>query len=139
MRFVSQKLALLTLACGALGPFAACHAAHAADPPRPLTPTIEIEVEDRAPDKTIHVARFALSVVDGRAQLGMRDADAKYEVGLHTPAPQQQGYSLVLKRAGGLGEIDLTSAIPNHAGPRVILAKIDRADGRLTSVVAQVR
>jgi hypothetical protein len=139
MRFVSQKLALLMLACGALGPFAACHAALAADPPRPLTPTVDIEVEDRAPDKSSHVARFSLSLVDGRAQIQTRDANAKYDLGVHTVSPAEKTYSLVLKRAGGIGEIDLSSAIPQNAGPRVIIAKIDRADGHLTSVVAQVR
>jgi hypothetical protein len=37
------------------------------------------------------------------------------------------------------GDLDLTSAIPQHAGPRVLVAKVDRADGHLASVVAQVR
>jgi hypothetical protein len=138
MRFVSYKLALLVLACGALGPFAACHAAHAADPPRALTPTVDIEVEDRAPDKSSHVARFSLSLIDGRAQVNTRDSTAKYELGVHTINSPERSYSLVLKRAGGIGEIDLSSAIPQNAGPRVILARIDRADGHLTSVVAQV-
>ena len=139
MRFVSQKLALLTLACGALGPFAACHTAHAADPPRPLTPTVEIEIDDRAPDKSSHVARFSLSIIDGRAQVSSRDSNAKYELGVNAKGPAEQYYQVFLKRAGGIGEIDLSSAIPQNAGPRVVIAKIDRADGHLTSVVAQVR
>lgn len=140
MRFVSQKFALFALACTALGPFAACHVAHAADPPRAMTPSIDIEVEDRAADKSVHTARFTLSMIDGRAQLKAHDGDAHYAVDLHTPGPAAQpSFALSLKRGGGSGDIDLASAIPQHGGGRVVVAKIDRADGRFTSVIAQVR
>lgn len=56
--------------------------------------------------------------------------------------PSTDGYfSLVLKRGdhGKDGDLDLTAAIPQHAGARVLVAKIERADGHSTSVVAQVR
>jgi len=140
MRFVSQKPALFVLACAALGPFAACHVAHAEGPTRATTPSIDLEIEDRAPDKSIHTARFTLSMIDGRAQLKAHDGDAHYAVDLHTPGPATQpNFSLSLKRGGGSGDIDLSSAIPQHGGGRMVIAKIDRADGRFTSVIAQVR
>jgi hypothetical protein len=140
MRFAFQKLALLSLAAVALVP-SACHTAHAADAPKPITPTVDVEVEDRAPDKSFHVARFTLSMIDGRAQLLSHDGEAKYDIGVHTQNTSDPHFSLVLKRAepGRGGDLDLTSAIPQHAGPRVLVARIDRADGHLTSVVAQVR
>lgn len=49
-------------------------------------------------------------------------------------------FSLNIRRSDTAvaGDIDLSSAIPLTAGPRVVVAKIDRADGRLTSVIAQV-
>lgn len=140
MRFVSMKTAVVTLIVAGLAP-SACHSALAADAPKPMTPTIDVEIEDRAPDKVSHAARFSLSVVDGRAQLGARDGDAKYEIGIHAQPSSEAPYALIVKRGdhGRAGDIDLTSSIPQHAGPRVLIAKIDRADGHVTSVVAQVR
>lgn len=139
MRFVSQKLALVILSCAALGPFAACHVAHAADPPRAMTPSIDLEIEDRAPDKSNHTARFTLSMIDGRAQIKAHDGDTHYAVDIHTPGPATQpNFFLSLKRGGGGGEIELSSAIPQHGGGRMVIARIDRADGRFTSVTAQV-
>lgn len=141
MRIATQRLALVILAGAALGPFAACHNAHAEGPaPRAMTPSIDLEIEDRAPDKSTHTARFTLSMIDGRAQLKAHDGDAHYAVDLHTPGPATQpNFSLSLKRGGGSGDIDLSSAIPQHGGGRMVIAKIDRADGRFTSVTAQVR
>ncbi|MDB4934000.1 MAG: hypothetical protein JWP87_972 [Labilithrix sp.] len=140
MSFVSRKLALTALTGAALVPPACQSSAHAADAPKAMTPTVDLEIEDRGPDKSLHSARFSLSIIDGRAQLSTHDGDARYEIGVHSQAtPNDPSFSLILKRvqpsAGGL---DLTSAIPQHAGPRVLVAKIDRADGHVTSVVAQV-
>ena len=140
MRFVPKQIAVITLVVSGLAP-SACHSALAADAPKSMTPTIDVEIEDRAADKSSHAARFSLSVVDGRAQLGARDGDAKYEIGIHAQPSSDAQYSLVLKRGdhGRDGDIDLASSIPQHAGPRVLVAKIDRADGHVTAVVAQVR
>ncbi len=140
MRFVPKQLAVVVLTVSALAP-SACHSALAADSPKSVTPTLDVEIEDRAPDKSAHTARFALSMVDGRAQLNARDGDAKYEIGAHAQEGTDAHFSLVLKRGdhGKDGDLDLTSAIPQHAGPRMLIAKIDRADGHSTSVVVQVR
>ena len=118
----------------------ACHPAHAADPARAMTPTIDVEVEDRAPDKSSHVVRFSLSVIDGRALLKARDGDAKYDLDARSSPSVAPHFTLNLKRSDGAaaGDIELSSAIPLGAGQRVLVAKIDRADGRLTTVVAQV-
>jgi hypothetical protein len=139
MSLVSRKLAVLTLSAAALAP-AACHSsAHAADSPKPMTPTVDLEIEDRAPDKSMHTAHFTLSLIDGAAQLTTHDGDARYEIGVHAPPSNDPHFSLILKRAQpGAGGLDLTSAIPQHAGPRLLVARIDRADGHVTAVVAQV-
>lgn len=126
----------------AIGPFVACHVARAAEPPKTVSPTVDIEVEDRGPDKTAHVAKFSLSVVDGRAGLKSRDGDLVYDLGVHVSSgAETPHYSLVVKRAdrGAGADIDLVSALPQHAGPRVLVGRIERADGRLTTVAAQVR
>jgi hypothetical protein len=137
MSLISRKLAVLALTAAALGPVACHTSAHAADAPKAMSPTVDVEIEDRAADKSLHTARFSLSIIDGRAQLSTNDGDAKYEIGVASHDPQ---FSLVVKRAQpAAGGLDLTSAIPQHAGPRVLVAKIDRADGHVTSVVAQVR
>lgn len=61
----SRKLVLVSVSLGALVLLpSACHPAHAADAARAMTPTIDVEVEDRAADKSTHVMRFSLSVID---------------------------------------------------------------------------
>lgn len=142
MRFVSHKLALLALASVALGPFAACHTALASETPRAMTPTIDVEIEDRAADKSSHIARFSLSVIDGKSVISTRDGDASYDVEARAqPTGGSPNFLLKLKRSpnGAAGEIEIASAVPQHPGARMLVAKIERADGRLTSVVAQVR
>lgn len=141
MRFVSQKLALLVLASVSLGPFAACHALAAPDAPRALTPTIDIDVEDRRPDKTSHVAHFSMSILDGKALMTARDGDAHYEIDTRALPNTDPSFTIKLKRSAPMnaGDFDLIAAIPQKAGARVLVAKIDRVDGQMTSVVAQVR
>jgi hypothetical protein len=143
MRFAFPKLALTALSLAALAP-AACHNARAADPPRALAPTIDVTVEDGAPNQPNHAARFALSVVDGHAQLKAHDGDADYALSAHTARPEPNvapHFSLQVKRSGTAraADLDLSSAIPLTPGARVVIAKIDRADGRRTSIFAQVR
>jgi hypothetical protein len=127
----------VVVAC-AVASFAACHA-RAADAPRTVTPSIDLEIEDRGSDKASHVARFSLSLADGRGSLNASDGDARYAIeakALSTTEPR-----LVLKldrhtHAGG--DVAVDASIPQRAGPRVLIAKIDRADGSSTSIVAQV-
>lgn len=65
------RLALVPFAMIA---FAACHAAaHAADPPRAVSPTMDVEVEDRGSDKSVHTARFSLGLVNGNADVKSSD------------------------------------------------------------------
>ncbi len=120
--------------------FSACHYAHAADPPKPMSPSLDVEVEDRAADKSMHTARFSLGIVNGRADLRSSDGDTRYALETHTNGSDGATYALSLKRSdphGAAGDIDLGSAIPQR-GPRVLVARIERADGRVTSVTAQV-
>ncbi len=143
MRFAFPKLALATLSLAALAP-SACHTARAADPPRALTPTIDVTVEDAAPNSPSHAARFALSVVDGHAQLKAHDGDADYALAAHTARPEPNvapHFSLHVKRSGNArgADLDLASAIPLTPGARVVIARVERADGRRTSILAQVR
>lgn len=136
-----RLFARLVLALAALGPFAACHAAHAADPPRALSPSIDLEIEDRGPDKSSHVARFSLGVVDGHAGLKSQDGETRYHLTASAGGGGDPTYRLDVKRADSRGagaDIDLNAAIPQHAGPRVVVARIERADGRVTAVTAQV-
>jgi hypothetical protein len=141
MRFVSQKFALFLLASTALGPFAACHALAAPDAPRALTPTIDIDVEDRGPDESSHVARFSMSILDGKAVMTARDGEAHYEIDTRALTATDPSFTIKLRRSEpkNAGDIDLIAGIPQKAGTRVLVAKIERADGHLTSVVAQVR
>jgi hypothetical protein len=135
-----RSLALVVLSLAALVPVA-CHSAHAAEPAHAMTPTIDVEVEDRAPDKSSHTARFSLSIIDGHAQLKARDGEARYDLSAHASPSVAPHFSVNLKRsdATGVGDLDVASAVPLAPGHRVIVAKIERADGRSTSVVAQVR
>lgn len=134
------RLALVPLAMIA---FAACHAAaHAADPPRTLSPTIDFEVEDRAADKSVHTARFSLGLVHGQANVKSNDGDAHYALETHSTSADGASYAVSLKRSdrkGDAADIDLFSAVPLPANTRVLVARIERADGRVTSVTAQVR
>lgn len=141
MRFVSQKFGLLVLASVSLGPFAACHALAAPDAPHAVTPTIDIDVEDRGPDKTSHVAHFSMSILDGNAKMTARDGDAHYEIDTRALSAADPSFTIKLRRSapGNTGDVDLVASIPQKAGTRVLVAKIDRADGHFTAVAAQVR
>lgn len=134
------RLAFVPLAMTA---FAACHAAaYAMDPPRALSPTIDLEVEDRAADKSVHTARFSLGLVNGQANVKSNDGDAHYALETHKTGDNGASYAVSLRRSdsrGAAADIDLFSAVPLPANTRVLVARIERADGRVTSVTAQVR
>lgn len=141
MRFGCQRLALLVLASVSLGPFAACHALAAPDAPRAPTPTIEIDVEDRGPERAFHSTHFSMSILDGKAWVTAHDSDAHYEIDARAQATPEPSFAIKLKRSEpkNAGDIELVASIPQRTGARVLVAKIDRADGHATSVVAQVR
>ena len=76
-RLASRNLALLAISAAAISPFLACRSAQAADAPLAITPTIEIEVEDRDADKSSRTARFSLTMLEGHAQIATRDGQTK--------------------------------------------------------------
>jgi len=134
-----RQLVPFVLVCSALVPFAACHA-RAADPPRAITPTVDIEIEDRGVDKSVRTTRFSLALVDGNGKLSSDDADAKYLIEAQALRDGEPAFALKLARHAHdqSGEVAVSASIPQRAGPRILVARIDRADGRATSVVAQV-
>lgn len=125
----------------ALAGFVACHSAHAAEPVHAASPAVEIEVEDRAPGGPAHVARFGVSVTSGSGELLAHDGDAKYAVEARAVDDADPKLALRIHRhdRGVSAEIDVQAAIPKKPGGRVVLARIDRADGRTTTVTAQAR
>jgi hypothetical protein len=114
----------------------ACHA-RAADAPRPAGPTIDIEVDDHEANKTSHVARLAIVLAEGRAKMTTRDSGAHYKVVASTPQNSSR-VELTIERTGTAdADIVVESALAAKAGDRVLLARVDRADGRMTLVTAQ--
>lgn len=134
------RLALVPLAMLA---FAACHAAaRASDPPRSVSPTMDLEVEDRGADKSVHTARFSLGLVNGNADVKSNDGEMRYALETHRTNADGSSYAVSLKRAdgkGAVGDLDLFSAVPLPPNTRVLVARIERADGRVTAVTAQLR
>lgn len=134
-----RKLVRFVLVCSVFTTFAACHA-RAADTPRSVTPTVDLEIEDRGADKSVHVTRFSLSLVNGHAKLSANDGDAKYYVEAEALPATEPRFAIKLDRhAHAAGEVGVTASIPQRQGPRILVAKVDRDDGRMTTVVAQVR
>src|SRR5512143_3852627 len=79
----------------ALVAFSACHqqAARAADPPTLLSassPRVDVEVEERAPDKSVHVAKLGMLLTDGHGKVSAKDGDARYELSAHTVSQQAE-------------------------------------------------
>lgn len=122
-----------------------CHAlspALAADSPKMLTPSVDIEVEDRAaPGATAHLARFNVSLLDGHGEVNAYDGDAKYAVSCQSITIADPKLQLNVKRHDRLinAEFEIHGAIPQTPGARVVLGQIDRADGRSTTVIARAR
>ncbi len=117
----------------------ACHAAHAADPPHPPSPAVEIEVEDRAPNGPLQTARFSLFLVDGHAEVSARDGSSAYVIKALTDRSSDARYALSIKRSGGpTEEVELHGAVPIRPSSRILVARVDRKDGQVTSVFASV-
>lgn len=124
-------------------PFPACHAnaAPAASPSAGNAPTVDIEVEDRGPqDKTAHLAKLTVVLVDHHVKVSARDGDAKYDLVAHmmtSPASDPHvGINLQRGQADRAFDLSLESSIAAKPG-RFVVAKVDRADGRVTTVTAQ--
>lgn len=125
----------------AAAPFAACHSARAADAAHLVSPSVDLEIEDRGPDLPSHTAKLTLVIVDGHAELKASDGDAKYELKAHATKTADPRLELVVKRdeRGAAGALDVEATIPDKPGGRVLVARVDRPAGRSTVVVAQVR
>jgi hypothetical protein len=130
-------------------PFPACHANAAPPSSAPLptvnAPVVDIEVEDRSTqDKSAppHIAKLTLVLVDHHVKVAARDGDAKYELSAHmmsTSGPAADphvGINLQRGQADRAFDLSLESSIAAKPG-RVVVAKVDRADGRTTTVTAQ--
>ena len=126
-------------------PFPACHAnaAPASSLPTINAPVVDIEVEDRsAQDKSSHVAKLTLVLVDHHVKVAARDGDAKYELAAHmmaTAGPSADPHVAINLQRGQADrafDLSLESSIAAKPG-RVVVAKVDRADGRTTTVTAQ--
>jgi hypothetical protein len=121
--------------------FTACHA-RAADVPRAVSPSIEIEIDDRDAGKTLHVAKLAVGFVNGHAKLKTQDVDAQYdlEAEYHAADPHIQISLRRSPRDNKVLELDVKSSIAAQAAgsARVVVARVDRADGQTTTVTAHI-
>jgi hypothetical protein len=136
-----RNVTTFVLSLATATPFAACHTAHAADPPRSVSPSIDLEIEDRGPDLQAHVAKLTLVVVDGHADLKARDGESTYELKARSTHDTDARLELALKREerGTAGALDVAASIPEKPGGRILVARVDRPAGRSTVVIAQVR
>ncbi|HEY8076861.1 MAG TPA: hypothetical protein VIF62_22195 [Labilithrix sp.] len=118
----------------------ACHDARAADPPRAITPSVDIEIEDRSADTPPHTARLTMILVDGRAEIRAKDGDSLYELRARETGNADPRLELVVKRdeRGSAGALDVTAVIPEKPAGRVLVARLERPGGHSTAVVAQV-
>jgi hypothetical protein len=124
----------------AAAPFAACHTALAADPPRAVSPSIDLEIEDRGPDLPAHTAKITLVLVDGHADLKTHDSECSYELKAHSTKDADPRLQLAVRRdeRGAAGGLDVVASIPEKPGGRILVARVDRPAGRTTLVIAQV-
>jgi hypothetical protein len=141
---MNNRLPLFIVACAGVFCAPACHSsfAFAADPPRALSPSIDIEVEDRAPAPgTTHTAKFNVSLSNGHGDINVSDGDARYALSANTMSTTEPKLSLKIKRSdrSSEGDLEVAAAIPQQPNGRILLARIDRADGHITSIVAQAR
>ena len=103
---------------------------------------MEIEIEDRAPGGAgAHSARFQMLLTNGQADVNATDGEARYALSAHTITTSEPKLGLKVKRvesSPALG-IEVSAAIPQQPGSRIVVARIDRADGHVTTIVAQAR
>jgi hypothetical protein len=123
-----------------LAAFTACHA-RAADAPRPTTPSMEVDVDDHGPDKSAHTAKLTIGFVNGEAKMTTSDSEAHYEVEAKTVRAPDSYIQLSLHRSHTDRSLDLEirGSIAAQPNGRVVVARVDRADGRTTTVTALVR
>jgi hypothetical protein len=143
---IAHRLPLAVIASAGFFGAPACHSAHAAETAKMPTPSIDIEVEDRAPGGGApHTARFNVSLSNGHADITAADGDAHYALSAQAftspPANNEPKVGLKVKRTerAASADIEVSAAIPQQPGGRILVARIDRADGHVTTIVAQSR
>jgi hypothetical protein len=144
MQTIARPLAFAIVA--SLTAFTACHA-RAADPPRATSPSMDVEIDDRGPDKSSHLAKLSVGFVNGQAKVWTQDGEARYEVDATTVRQPNAPYvELHLKRGPGNRpfekpylDLDVEGTVPTPASGRVVIARLDRGDGHSTTVSVQVR
>jgi hypothetical protein len=138
-----HRLPVLFFACAGFSAAPACHSASAAETPRMLSPSVDVEVEDKVPGSAAHTAHFNMSLSNGKADLNAADGEARYGLSVHTFSMTEGklGLRLAVKRRdrSPATELDVSAAIPEQPSGRIVVARIDRADGYTTTVIAQAR
>lgn len=136
------RLPLLAVACAGFFAAPACQStsARAAETPKLVGPSVDIEIEDRpSGGGAPHSARFHVLLTNGNADINATDGDARYALSAHTITTSEPKLGLKVKRiesAPSLG-IEVSAAIPQQPGARIVVARIDRADGHVTTILAQ--
>ena len=136
---IAHRLPLSLASCFAVFVAPACHSAFAAETPKTLSPSIDIEVEDKSPGNAPHIARFNVSLLNGNGDIHASDGDSRYALSAHTITATEPKLALDVKRSdrSPSTEIAVSAAIPAAAGERIVVARIDRADGHTTTVLAR--
>lgn len=138
--FHRLSFALVASAGGLAVP--ACQHARAAEAPKMIGPSVQIEVEDRAPGGGhAHSARFDVSLSNGFADIDASDGDAHYAISANVVSSSEPKVGLKVKRTerSPSADIAISAAIPQQPGARIVVARIDRADGHVTTILAQAR
>jgi hypothetical protein len=104
---------------------------------------MEVEIDDRGPDKAEHVAKLVVGFVNGEAKMSSdADGDARYDLEASTVRDRSGTPYVQLALHRGHGEhaleLEVRASIPTAASGRVIIARIERADGRSTVVSARM-
>lgn len=138
---VIHRVPLLFVACSGFAMAPGCHPAFAAENARTVSPSVDIEVEDKTPGAGAHTARFNVSLANGNGDINASDGDAKYALSAHSISTSEPKLGLKVKRADRTpsADFEVTAAIPQQPGGRILVARIDRADGHATTIVAQAR
>lgn len=104
-----------------------------------MTPSVDIEVEDKSPGNAAHSARFNVSLLNGNGDINAADGDSRYALSAHTLTSSDPKLGIKVKRSdrSPSTEIEVSGAISAQPGERIILARIDRADGHTTTVIAR--
>lgn len=132
----TRRAAAVIVLC--LATATACQA-HA-ETPRPAQPSLELEIDDRGPDKADHVSRVMVGFINGQAKIETADGPARYEVEATTIQNPSPFIQLVLKRSHSdrSRELNVRTAVVLKGNERVMVTKVDGADGQSTTVTARL-